>query len=145
MKINIIKIIITFSLFLLVPATYANEQGLVIVSDNLEVSNLSKKELENIFLGRKTMWENGKRINIAISESDSTKVSDFLSEHLGITNSRFKKYWLKKVFAGYGIAPKIFKNNDTAISFVKRQENSIAFIVSDTTEVMDGYKTITIR
>lgn len=144
MKLNIIKIIVVLVMFTVVSPVYAVEEGMIVVGKNVEISNISKKEIENIFLGRQTMWENGNRIKIAISSNKSETLDEFFKEYVGKTSSRFKKYWLKKVFAGYGVAPKLFKSSDKIMSFVQKEENSIAFVISDEIKNLNGVKIINI-
>ena len=57
-----------------------------------------------------------------MSLQNPERVNEFLLDNVGQNQRRFKKYWLKKVFAGYGIAPKIFKNDKKALEFINQQE-----------------------
>jgi len=145
MKLNIIKTSVISLMFIVVSPIYADTEGKIIVGKDVEMNNISKKEIENIFLGRQTMWDNGKRIKIAISANKSDKMDAFYSEYIGKTSSRFKKYWLKKVFAGYGVAPKLFKDSDRIMSFVKKEGSSIALVMSDEIKDANGIKVIDIE
>lgn len=140
---NIIKTFIILSLF--VQSLYALEKGVIVVSDDVDITQLSKNDLENIFLGRKTLWSNGKRIKIGLSSENSKELNQFLIENIGQNKRRFKKHWLKKVFAGYGRAPKIFDNNDKALKFVKEQENSIAYMTVQNNKQLKGINVVNIK
>lgn len=145
MKTNNIFIRTLFILNLLIASLYSTEQGVIVVSDNLDITNISKSDLEDIFLGRKTLWNNGKRIKIALSSQNAEKLNKFLVDNIGQNKRRFKKHWLKKVFSGYGIAPKIFNKNDKALAFAKKQDNSISYIIIENDTQLQGIKVIDIE
>lgn len=114
----------------------AREIGALLVGKDVEIRELSKNELANIFLGKKTNWKDGTRINIGYMLTPTQKVEQFFDEFIGRSHHRFKKYWVKKVFAGYGIAPKLFKDAENAIAFLKRNRGSIVFVtVSDSNKL----------
>lgn len=144
MKTTIIKTLFFISCFIFTPSIYAIEKGVIVVSNDVDISHLSKNDLKNIFLGRKTLWSDGKRIQIGLSAEDSAKLDNFLVNNIGKNKRRFKKYWLKKVFAGYGVAPRIFTNNTKAIEFAKSHENTITYITIDGSNSIDGIKVIDI-
>ena len=114
----------------------AGEVGALLVSKDVKIKELSKNELANIFLGKKTNWEDGTRINIGYMLTPSEKVEQFFGEVIGRSHHRFKKYWVKKVFAGYGIAPKLFKDVNNAVDFLKRNRGTLVFVTG-----LDGFKT----
>lgn len=140
-----LKNLIVLAALLAFPALYANEVGVLIVSKDVKITNITKSELENIFLGRQTLWENGKRINIALSSENSNLLENFLLDNVGQDKRRFQKYWLKKVFAGYGIAPKIFKEDDKAREYTKQQESTIAFITVTESAVPKDFNIVTVE
>ena len=144
MKTLILKTIFILSCLIFIPSVYAKERGVIAVSNDVDISKISQNDLQNIFLGRKTHWDNGKRIKIALSAENSTKLDEFLVNTVGKSKRRFKKYWLKKVFAGYGIAPKIFTDNEKAIKFTQEQENSITYISINKNFSIVGIKIINI-
>lgn len=141
---KLIKSITLLSLLFIYSNVNASEIGLIVASDNIKINKLSKNELENIFLGKTTILENGTHVNIAYSTQNSEKVNYFFKNYIEKSQRRFKKYWLKKVFAGYGIAPKIFKNNKLTIDYIKKHENVIAFITVDDKDTLEDVLIIAI-
>lgn len=141
---TIIKTIFILSSLLFIPSLYAIQKSVIVVSNDVNVSKLSKNDLENIFLGRKTMWANGKPIMVGVCTQNSDKLDEFLISTIGKNERRFKKYWLKKVFAGYGTAPMIFSTNTKAIEFTREKENSITYLTLDDSTLVDGMKIIEI-
>jgi len=115
-------------LFLFATSTHADYKGSIVVSKDVNIEKLSKSEIERIFLGKTTILEDGTRIQVVLSTSDSDVTDNFLKDFTGKSQRRFKKYWLKLVFAGYGIAPKFFKSDEKAKSYIQKQDGVIAFI-----------------
>ncbi|PHQ65529.1 MAG: hypothetical protein COB99_03485 [Sulfurimonas sp.] len=139
---KIIKVLLLLSF--IIPSVYALEKNVIVISDNIDITELSKSDLENIFLGRKTFWSHGERISISLSSQNPSALNQFLTDYIGQNKRRFKKFWLKKVFSGYGIAPKIFKNNEKALKFLKEHENSIIYMTVDDSQKLEGIKLINV-
>ena len=122
----------------------ATEKCAIIASSNIKTEELSKNELSNIFLGKTTILKDWTRIKIAYSTKNAEKMNYFFSEYVGKSQRRFKKYWLKKVFAGYGVAPKIFKNTKNAIDYTKNKDSIITFITIDDKASPEGVSIISV-
>jgi len=145
MKIYILKhILILGILSLLSTSIYADSKGVIIVSKDVNIETLTKNELERIFLGKTTIWKDGKRIQIGLSTYNNEKVNYFFKHYIGKNQRRYKKYWLKLVFAGYGIAPKIFKDDDKAINFTKNTQGVITFVSTKELESIKDIKIISV-
>jgi ABC-type phosphate transport system substrate-binding protein len=144
---NTIKTLLALGLFISVSSVSAaeNEKGVVVVSPNVKVDNISRDDLENIFLGRQTIWANGKKITIAISTQNDEKLEEFLSENIGQTKRRFKKYWLKKVFSGYGVAPRLFSNNEKALEFAKAHPDTITYLTLEDESQVENIKIVNVN
>jgi ABC-type phosphate transport system substrate-binding protein len=120
----------------------AGEVGVLLVGKEVSVRELSKNELASIFLGKKTNWEDGTRINIGYMINNSQKMEKFFEEYVGKSHRRFKKYWVKKVFAGYGIAPKLFRDVENAVDFVSRYKGGIAYVTLSEGTKLENVRTI---
>lgn len=137
-------LLLTTLLVFSVSNVHAGSKVVLIASKDVKIEKLSKNELERIFLGKTTIWEDGTRIQVGLSNSDDEKTENFLKNFIGKNKRRFKKYWLKLVFAGYGIAPKFFKDDEKAINYTKKQEGVITFISSKKLDDIKGVKVISI-
>lgn len=123
------QIIITLILMTVgVTTVHAGDVGVILVGKEVSARELSKNELASIFLGKKTNWDDGTRINLGYLIDNSHKMEQFFEEYVGKSHRRFKKYWVKKVFAGYGIAPKLFRDVENAVDFVNRYKGGIAYV-----------------
>ncbi len=142
---HILKPIFILSILIaLTPSIYAKSKGIIVVSSDVNISTLSKSELERIFLGKTTIWDDGKRIQIGLSVHNTKKANHFFKNYIGKNQRRYKKYWLKLVFAGYGIAPKIFKSDKKAINYTKNKEGVITFVSADNLENIEDLKIVNI-
>ena len=141
---HILKPLVIVTLLSYTANADANSKGILIASEDVKIEKLSKNEIERIFLGKTTIWEDGTRIQVGLSNSDDLATESFLKEFIGKNKRRFKKYWLKLVFAGYGIAPKFFKDDEKAIKYTKQQDGVITFISSKKLDNTDGLKIISI-
>ena len=133
------QIIFSFALVAVTAVcVHAGEVGVVLVGKEVSVRELSKSELASIFLGKKTNWDDGTRINIGYMSDHSEKMEAFFEEYVGQSHRRFKKYWVKKVFAGYGIAPRLLRDVENAVDFINRYKGGIAFVtLSDESEIKE--------
>lgn len=132
--------IVLFTLMSL--GAWADEMSVLAVSPDVAKEEISRQDLVNIFLGKQTNWPDGRHINIGYCILPDSKVDQFLEKWVGKNHRRFKKYWVKKVFAGYGVAPKMFKNVKKSLDFVKKQEGSIVFVTVSGEWELEGVKTL---
>ena len=107
--------------------------GIVIIGNkNISESSLSKTDIQNIFLGKKTKL-GGTKITFVILKSGDVHES-FLKEYLSRTPAQYNKYWKKMVFTGKGKAPKVFKTEEDLVEHVQNTEGAIGYIGSDSAQ-----------
>ena len=116
--------------------------GMLIAGSNVQIDNVSSKELKNIFMGKLTLLENGERINIGLYTENKEKTDYLFSNFLKTSDRRYKKYWLKQVFSGNGIAPKIFKNFKEVMSYANNNRNSILLLTLSGKKIPSNIKII---
>jgi ABC-type phosphate transport system substrate-binding protein len=151
-KIRVLWVIIGLPLIFLgsvfVQAVFPNEQtaGIVIIgNNNIPESSLSKTDIQNIFLGKKTKLDGAKITFVILKEGDVHE--SFLKEYLSRTPAQYKKYWKKIVFTGKGKAPKTFKTEEALVEYVKNTEGAIGYIGSETAQTVesDSLQQITVQ
>lgn len=104
---------------------------LIVTNPGTEVSSLKKKEIRDIFTGKKTRWNADGKIIIAILESPGVH-KEFLWEFVRKTPSQFRNYWRRKVFTGEGKLPKSFRSEAELIDFVAGTKGAVGYISSPT-------------
>lgn len=108
-------------------ATWAGEP-IVIVNQNNSISSINKDELAQIFLGRKTLWEDGKRIEPGLLATNNSTIRIFLKEVCKKTPRRFNAHWMKRIFAGSGVRPATFSSVNSAVQYVLSHPEAIVVV-----------------
>ena len=112
----------------------ANEEFKIIINKDNEVTELSQDEILMIYLGKKTLWISGKRIQPAmLSPGDSLTVK-FIGKALHKTVAQYRTYWTRRLFSGGGVAPKLFRTREETLEFVAKNPGAIAVVDSSVSE-----------
>ncbi len=103
----------------------------IITNPTNPLSILNKKDIQDIFTGKKSQWDNDGKIIIAILE-DSQTHREFVQHFIKKTPAQFRNYWRQKVFSGEGMIPKTFKTEESLIAFVAETKGAVGYISSTT-------------
>lgn len=104
---------------------------LIIANKDVSASSLSRTDVKTIFLGKKTRWEDERKINFVISEVEETH-HKFLHSFIKRTPSQYSRYWKKLVFTGKGRKPKSIKTDKGVASYVANTSGAIGYISTET-------------
>jgi ABC-type phosphate transport system substrate-binding protein len=121
-------LIVGLSLAALAPAAGAQGQTKVIVSTEVEASVISQAEVARIYLGKKTFWDSGARIQPSLLDEKSPVTESFLEENLKKTVRQFRAYWKRHLFSGQGTAPKTFTSSKLVADFVAANPGAIGIV-----------------
>jgi ABC-type phosphate transport system substrate-binding protein len=113
----------------------------IIGNKKLPFDTLSTDELKDIFQRKKTMWEEGEKINFAILISGKTH-RNFVRHYIQKTPAQYHRYFKKLVFSGRGVPPMSFRNERSLMAHVALTKGSIGYISSKTRP--SGVKIITL-
>lgn len=129
-KTILISIIATLAMLTTAQASNANASKdiVIIVHKSNPLTSISKKELANIFLGKMVLWDSGKRISAGMLPTDNLHIKDFLKQVCNKSVKRFNAHWMKFIFSGSGVRPKIFTSSINASYFVGSNKNAIAAV-----------------
>jgi ABC-type phosphate transport system substrate-binding protein len=127
------RILLTIG-FLSAWASGAEGQTKVIVSTDVEVSAISQAEISRIYLGKKTFWESGARIEPSLLDEESPLTESFLEENLKKTVRQFRAYWKRHLFSGQGTAPKTFASSKLVADFVAANPGAIGIVDASYTD-----------
>jgi ABC-type phosphate transport system substrate-binding protein len=100
----------------------------VIVSPDVEVQSISQSEIARIYLGKKTFWDSGARIEPSLLDEKSPLTESFLEENLKKTVRQFRAYWKRHLFSGQGTAPKTFTSSKLVADFVAANPGAIGIV-----------------
>ncbi len=107
----------------------ADTQDVVIVGNENAADSVTKGEIKEIFLGKKTRWDNNAGLTFVLFR-DEKHYETFLKEYVGKTASQYSSYWKIQVFNGTGRMPLFLKDKTEVISFVSGTLGAIGFVGS---------------
>lgn len=100
---------------------------IIVVNSQVTENELNINSIRDIFLGKKTTWQNGIKI-IPVIINDEIIHPAFLKEYLNKTPSNFSAYWNQILFTGKGIPPRIFENEKELMRYVSITRGTIGYI-----------------
>lgn len=118
-------IIIVSAVFVLCSAVSA--ETIIIVNNTVPVSQISETDASNIFLGKKTTWNNGTEINVGILNGGAVH-EEILEKVVKKSSSQFETYWKRKIFTGSGQAPSTFAQETELVEFVAATSGAVGYI-----------------
>jgi ABC-type phosphate transport system substrate-binding protein len=107
----------------------ANDDLVIIANPNLSGGAIEQRELQRIYLGKKTLWEDNTSIVPVMLKSGSLH-DEFIEGYIDRSVQRFVTYWRQMVFTGKGMPPKSFASESDLIDFVARTPGSVGFVSS---------------
>jgi hypothetical protein len=117
-------------------------QSLAIVVNHANpTDNLSIAELRKIFLGRKTRWPSGRRVAVAMLESQYPERRSALRQIYHMDENAYEEYFMKATFRGeVFVAPKTLASPDLMRKFVFNAPGAIGYLrtsdLDDTVKVV---------
>ena len=127
------KIIVITLLFFIFSLSVFSSDYLIIVSKDNNITELSSKDLREIFLGDKITWKNGKRIQVAIVVKSEAQ-NEFLKNVVKKSPLQFSLHWKKLIFTGKASPIRIFKNCEVLKEFIYSNSFSIGIITRNETD-----------
>ena len=115
---------------------------IIIANKDVSLSSLTGDELQRIFLGKKTTWNNGKKIVPVCLKSGKSHES-FIRNYMDMNASQFDIFWKQVVFIGTGRPPRSFVDEAYVVQFVMSTKGGIGYIDSDTRHGM--VKTLAVK
>ena len=109
-------------------AVYASEI-IIIANPNINEDKLTRKEIENIFLGTTTKWPDGTKIIFATMKKEDIHVP-FLKLYIKKSAGQFEAFWRRQLFTGKGSIPKSCTSDQQMIDFVAQHNGAIGYVSS---------------
>lgn len=112
-----------------IPGVASADDIIVIGNRSVPASQLSAKEIQKIYLGKKNNWKNGlKIVFVKLGKGDTTKrfLKNFVKKNPGMYN----KYWKKKMFTGSGTPPIVFEREKDLVAYVAKTKGAIGYVSS---------------
>lgn len=97
----------------------ATRELVVFVNKDVKVDKLTREELKQIFLKKRTTWEGGQRI-ACINAKDGTPLRDaFRKAVLGLTAAEESQFWQEQKVRGEADEPRSFGDTVKAVFMLK--------------------------
>jgi len=99
-----------------------------VVSSKSPITTLSKSQLMDIFLGKRTSFPDGRSV-VPIDQTEGSAVRDeFYSRIAGMSPAQVKAFWAKIIFTGRGQPPKTVATSLEAKKLLDANPNTISYI-----------------
>ena len=118
----------------IIPCTIASSLAeddipIIIGNRNLPFDTLTRQQLVDIFIQKKTMWEDNEKLSVVLLEGGDTHKL-FLKTYLGKSPIQYTLYWKKLVFTGKGHIPITFRTERNLMKHVALTGGAIGYISS---------------
>lgn len=126
--------------FLALFSTQVKAEIAIIVHPSLDIPAMTQDNVQRIFLGKTTRFENDKVAN-PINQSEGNPIRDqFISKALDKTDGQYRAYWSRLIFTGKGTPPKDMGGDADIKKLVADNPNMIGYI--DVMAVDDSVKVV---
>ena len=123
------KYIITI-LIVAFAVTLSQAQYKVIVNKTNATTSLTKAEVSNYLLKKRTKWANGTAVApVDLSSKSSVRASFSKAVHRK-TTAQVRAFWQQSVFSGKATPPREMKSDSEVIAFVKAHKGAIGYVSS---------------
>lgn len=124
-----IQRLILLLLLLVVPVLAAADEIAVIVNKNNPVTTLSQSIIKKIFLGKKTFWSDGHRIDVYLQNENQLHRA-FTKSTLNKSARQFKMYWRRELYSGTGLPPQQLPDDQSVKAAISSNPSAIGYINS---------------
>ncbi len=114
---------------------------LIIANPEIDSNSIEHRDLQRIYLGKKTQWQDDTTIVPVMLKSGPIH-EGFIEDFLDRSVQRFATYWRQMVFTGKGVPPRSFEDESELVDFVARTPGSLGF--ASTSADVGGVKILTL-
>ncbi|MBO1256978.1 hypothetical protein J3L16_14885 [Alteromonas sp. 5E99-2] len=100
----------------------------VVVNKQNDTSELSKKELIDIYMGRYQSFPNGSSAQPIDYPTGSDVKIQFYDGLIGQTETQINSYWSRLIFSGTAAPPLKAKNESDVFSLITNDKRSLAYL-----------------
>ncbi len=114
----------------------------VVVHPSNPFGSLSRSQISNFLLKKKSRWKNGWQVDPVDLDSRSSvraEMSQFIHER---SVASIKNYWQRQIFSGHNTPPPELDTDQAVVDFVKSNRGGIGYVSVDF--ATSGVKVITI-
>ena len=116
--------------FLLLVANCAWAEIVVVVNKDNDISELSQKEIIDIYMGRKQSFPNGKPALPLDQAAQSMIREDFYLNLVNKSPAQINAYWARLLFTGRASPPRIIQEASVVLDAIEQNPSAIGYIHS---------------
>lgn len=128
---HLTNVSIVFFLLFTLNVKAAAAEVVIIVNPSVGIHSMNRKDVKDIFLGRKMKWNTQNQIQFVV-QKETPVHAEFTRTILRKPPSKYKKWLLHMAFTGQGVFPKTFKNEDQLVQYVAETEGAIGYVSENT-------------
>lgn len=121
------KLLIALLLILIHSVAFAEDTFTIITHPDVNEGLIDQDALKKIYLGKKSRWSDGTKIQPATLKQGSAH-SSFLTTVVNKTPSQFRTYWKRAIFTGTRSPVKTFGDQEALVNFVRENKGAVAYI-----------------
>lgn len=106
---------------------FCQDSFIIIINSSVTIDSLRKEDLRNIFLGKKTKWDNGQLIKPAMLTSGELH-ENFIDQIVRKSTFAFDNYWRQRIYTGQGVPPVQLEQEQELIDYVKNTQGAIGYM-----------------
>jgi hypothetical protein len=136
--------VLTFTLA--APAGADEGDFVVIVNVANPAAKFSRADVENMFLRRKTTWEDGEKIHPIDLPATHPARSKFSAEVLKKSPDELKRYWQQQIFAGREQPPTEARSVAEVLRNIEFSKDAIGYVPASTkVQLFKGIKIVPVE
>ena len=120
----------------------ASADVLIITNPDVNETSLTKRDIEEIFLGKKGQWQDISKIRPVLMDEVEV-LKEFLEIYVNKTQNQYINHWKRMLFTGKGKPPIRFKSSAEVVAYVSETAGAIGFVPAGTS--VENVNTINVR
>ncbi len=130
MKNRLILLTNLIFVFIVISVAQSKADVLVICNKNIPETKITKKEIKEIFTGKKRKI-GATKIHFVLYD-DPVVHKTFLKKYVDKTPMQFERYWKLQLFTGKGASYKKFKTAEKLLEYIASHDGAIGYIDTNT-------------
>jgi ABC-type phosphate transport system substrate-binding protein len=131
-------------LLILVMSSSVWSEVFIVVSKDSDISNLSQKEVTDIYMGRTQSFPNGS-LAFPLDQAAQSRVREnFYKILVNKTPAQINAYWSRLLFTGRASPPRVISDPALLLSAIEQNRSAIAYVdgsmLSDSVKVVAHVK-----
>ena len=119
-------VLLLFMSAVLVSRGLGGEESVVVANESVFGGTLTKKDVKDLFLGRKSKLA-GARVEIVILE-EGVVHDGFVKEMMGKSPYQYTSHWKRLVLTGKGQMPRAFASEGDLLWYVSRTQGAVGYV-----------------